>query len=619
MRKILVIASLLLSIQNLNAQRNDQELKRDSVVGWNYVTNPVKPNAVYKPIKSEYANGATYSVWQQQAVDVLINWIQQSYLPRGLVMRRIDKNDQRYYLHLNGPLHTYGANFSGFTANFVNGKINLHCCEQGQRLLAGFNNFPGAYLKGFNPGGLRYFAERATFSSGYSDAELAAEGVDKKIQPNVYPYRTYLSHYHDNGKPFNKIGIVIPKDGVWPFKPVLVKDAIALYRQQLAAYPAIIKDDLGGDYTKNEINTAIERLKPYYNEPAKILNRSILSDDKGHSTLSPTDIINGMSVSKTFPEYFMLVSTTQQTIDLSKKDAPLWVYFDLSPSIDLAGNLSKYDTRFGTGTDHMVYSLVNNLNFEYISKWLVAPERMKDIAYTPAKAPAKSSGNNITASVSVSATAAAKNKDPLTILFEDFEGYDVGPLSAFGWHTYGRGGHVFENATVSAINGQRGKWISLPYNYTFYPDYTKPLPAAFTVNYDVLFGSGIKNTRAAFFFKIDTKSKTSTPIETNDDKFGFQFSIAMSGETETEIRFYQVEYDGKYTRVRLPAYKTGDVVRITVSVNGASVAVSADGKELMRNDKALPAGYTFKRYGWFTQDPAMHLGNIYIKSGMPAK
>lgn len=52
----------------------------------------------YKPIKGQYANSDYYSVWQQQATDMLINWIQQSYLPRGLVMSTIEKSDDRWYV-----------------------------------------------------------------------------------------------------------------------------------------------------------------------------------------------------------------------------------------------------------------------------------------------------------------------------------------------------------------------------------------------------------------------------------------------------------------------------------------------------------------------------------------
>lgn len=617
MKIALTITMVFVFAVALQAQRNDTELNRDSVVGWKYVSNPPKANAVYKPIKSQIANAGTYSVWQQQASDLLLSWIQQSYLPRGLVMRTITKNDQRWSLYSNGPLHSYGVDFLGYSAHFVQGKIDLHCCEQGQRLVAGFNDFPGVYLKGFNPGGLYFFAEQAQFTSGDDDAQLSKEGIDKKIQPNLYGYRTYLDHYHDNGQQMFKIGVVVPKNGEWPFKPVLVKDAIAFYNQQLAAYPDLLKYDY--DYRIKQINTAIERLKPFYNEPAKILNKTILTDDKGHSAVSPVDIVNGKSIDKTFPEYFTLVSATQQTINQTKTDKPLWMYLYLTPmNVSLVGNPANFDTKFGTEIPHMVYSLLRNFNFDYVSKWLVQQEAMKAVAYKPLNVPAQSTASNIVSAVSTSATATAKNKDPFTILYEDFDGYPTGTFSSNGWHTYGyHSGNNFENATLTTIAGQKGKWVSIPNGFTFYPDYKKPLPAGFMVNYDISFGSGVKNKRSSLVFKIDTRPlKNKPPIETSDDQSGFQFSIAMSGETETEIRFMKVKYDGKFTDVRLPAFKTDDVAHISISVNGAAIAVSVNGKELMHDDNGLPDGYTFTRYGWYSGEQNITLSNIYIKSNM---
>lgn len=94
----LIAISLVLFSKQVNARQGDLELNRDSVVGWRYVINPPNPNAFYKPIKGQYANSDYYSVWQQQATDMLINWILQSYLPRGLVMSTIAKNDDRWHV-----------------------------------------------------------------------------------------------------------------------------------------------------------------------------------------------------------------------------------------------------------------------------------------------------------------------------------------------------------------------------------------------------------------------------------------------------------------------------------------------------------------------------------------
>lgn len=617
--KIALLLFFAVSLQNAFAQRSDNELNRDSVVAWQYVSNPIKPNTVYKPIKSQYANGAVYSVWQQRASDMLIGWIQQSYLPRGLVMRTIAKNDERWYVDANGPLQSYGVNFLGYETHFANGKIDLRCCEQGQRLVAGFNDFPGVYVKGFNPGGLYFFAEQAQFTSGDDDAQLFKEGIDKKIQPSLYSYRTYLDHYHDNGQQIFKMGVVVPKNGNWPFTPVLVKDAVAYINQQIAACPSILQKN---PYSAEPVKKALERLKPYYNEVAKLRAdynyTNAIHDDNGHYLLNPEAIINGNPINKTFPEYNILVTATQQTIDQSKKDDPLWLYLNLTPtSVALQGNPAKFDTRFGTGIPHMVNALLSNFNFDDVAKWLAQPDARKSMAYTPVKIPAKTSGISTFSPATVSVNAAAKNRDPFIILYEDFDGYSVGALSAKGWHTYGHDGHSFENATLNTVSGQSGKWISIPGAYTFYPDLKQALPGSFIVNYDIYFAGNISNKRTPHYFRLDTKDpnpKKSVPIDLNDiNREGIQFAIAMSGEGESNKRYMSAGVDEVSNKIKTTAFKEKDVAHISVLVNGTTVTVSVNGKEIMRDDKALPAGKTFKRIGWYCTDPNILLGNIEIR------
>ncbi|MBS1737930.1 MAG: hypothetical protein JSS98_15205, partial [Bacteroidetes bacterium] len=448
------------------------------------------------------------------------------------------------------------------------------------------------------------------------------EGIDKKIQPNLYGYRTYLDHYHDNGQQMFKIGVVVPKNGEWPFKPVLVKDAVAYINQQLAAYPGILQKN---PYAAEPVKKALERLKLYYNEVAKLEGHSnfdnAMNDGNDHYLLNPEAIINGKPISKTFPEYSILVSTTQQTIADTKKDSPLWMYFNLTPTnVTLQGNPANFDTKFGTEIPHMVYSLLHNFNFDYVSKWLAQPDAMKSDSYKPLNLPAQSTANNIVTTVNTSANAVAKNKDPFTILYEDFDGYETGTFSAAGWHTYGHNGHSFENATLSSIIGQSGKWINVPNAYTFYPDFTKPLPASFTVNYDVFFDSKISNKRSAIYFRLDTydpNPKKSNPIDLHDmNRNGFQFEIAPSGETEVSKRFMEMKYNETLTDTRLTNIKTNEPTHISIAVNGAAVSVTVNGKEVMHDDNFLPAGKTFKRYGWYAGSEKIYLSNIYIKSNM---
>lgn len=618
---LLIILFFTLAIQPCEAQ-SDQELNRDSVIGWQYISNPPKANVVYKPVKSKQLNGATYTAWQQQASDMLINWIQQSYLPRGVVMRTIAKNDDRWSLSGNGPLHSYGVDFLGYSTHFAHGKIDLRCCEEGQRLVAGFNDFPGKFIEGFTPGGLYFFAEQAQFSTGDDEAQLTKESIDKRIQANLYNYRTYFDHYHNNGQQVFKIGVVVPKNGEWPFRPVLVKDAVAYIQQQMAAYPGIMKNN---PYSEESVKKNLERLKPYFNEVVKLNAgynyHSAINDGNGHYLLNPEVIINGKPINKTFPEYNILVTTTRETIDQTKTDNPLWVYFNLTPTdIFLEGNLSKYDAKLSTGITHMVYSMLNNFNYDLIAKWLLKQDAGKNMTYTPVNKPSRSSGNTTAGPVTISSTAAAMNKDPYTILYEDFEGYPPGELSAKKWHTAGYG---FVNSSLVVVNGQSGKWVTIPEKFTFYPDLDIPLPKNYTVSYDVYFGKGISNKRSLHYFRLDAydpKSKFPKPMNIGSavDK-GTDFGIAMSGETITECKFYNGKITELYKDVRIPAFKENEVAHVSLSVSGTAIAVFVNGKEVIKNENALPAGTSYKRAGWYCGSPGILLGNIHIKSDSPVQ
>ncbi|WP_449437539.1 hypothetical protein [Pedobacter steynii] len=61
---------LMIYVSIAQAQRNDTELNRDSVLAWKCLTN-VPKQRVYKPIKDNETPGSTYTVWQQHTADML--------------------------------------------------------------------------------------------------------------------------------------------------------------------------------------------------------------------------------------------------------------------------------------------------------------------------------------------------------------------------------------------------------------------------------------------------------------------------------------------------------------------------------------------------------------------
>lgn len=137
------------------------------------------------------------------------------------------------------------------------------------------------------------------------------------------------------------------------------------------------------------------------------------------------------------------------------------------------------------------------------------------------------------------------------------------------------------------------------------------------------FGKDVSNKRVNFSFRLDTDDpnpRKSTPLDLSDlVSNGIDFSLAMSGEIESEKRYYLPGYEKDKRKIRIENLKENSAAHITVSVKGASLSVSVNGKEVMHDDNALPAGKTFKRYGWYCSEPAMMLSNIDVKSATPVK
>ena len=73
------------------------------------------------------------------------------------------------------------------------------------------------------------------------------------------------------------------------------------------------------------------------------------------------------------------------------------------------------------------------------------------------------------------------------------------------------------------------------------------------------------------------------------------------------------KYDETIGRINITGLKPNEVAHVSISVNGAAVAVAVNGKEVMHDNNALPSGKTFKRYGWYCGVPGIYLSHIEIR------
>ena len=154
------------------------------------------------------------------------------------------------------------------------------------------------------------------------------------------------------------------------------------------------------------------------------------------------------------------------TLERCKSDTPQWVV--VSWTAQLNDPVIK----------HLHDAVLNQFNLEYIYNRFFDPEKVKGLPYTPLR-PARAE----TAAADASAVSKTLAADPSVFFFEDFSRTPVGkpPLN---WHS--NLDNTGASSLVVELKGLEGRWASLS-GFTVTPAQLKgPLPADFTVSYELV-------------------------------------------------------------------------------------------------------------------------------------
>ena len=125
-------------------------------------------------------------------------------------------------------------------------------------------------------------------------------------------------------------------------------------------------------------------------------------------------------------------------------------------------------------------AVINNFNFEFVHNYFFAPEKVKGRSYAPLRNPA---ATEPVATTAASASSKARAADPNVHFFDDFSTTPVGK-APIGWKsTLNNNG---ASSVVATIDGMEGRWATTT-GFTLTPGQLKtPLPADFTVTYDLV-------------------------------------------------------------------------------------------------------------------------------------
>jgi len=234
-------------------------------------------------------------------------------------------------------------------------------------------------------------------------------------------------------------------------------------------------------------------------------------------------------------------------------------------------------------------AVINNFNFEYVHNYFFAPEKVSGRPYAPLRNPA---AVETVATTAASASSKTRAADPNVLFFEDFSTTPVGK-APIGWKsTLDRNG---ASSVVATLDGLEGRW-AMTSGFVLTPSQLKtPLPADFTVTYDLVAAANYTWGTRGMTFSL-SKGPASGGAGTFVSLRLRPGSGSGAGEAVLEARFPNGDgYLGGSKYFTVPGFsdKAQSKVAVMLVKQGERLQVFLNTVKVFESDKAIPAGLVF--------------------------
>ncbi len=288
--------------------------------------------------------------------------------------------------------------------------------------------------------------------------------------------------------------------------------------------------------------------------------------------------------------------------ELAKTGAPQWIVVEWSCELQHPTSKRLHD------------AVINNFDFEFLYNYFFAPEKVKGRSYAPLRDPA---AIETVVTTAASASSKARAADPNVYFFEDFSTTPVGKTPV-GWKsTLNNSG---ASSTVVTLDGMAGHWATTS-GFLLTPGQLKmPLPADFTLTYDLVASANYTWGARGMTFKLSNGARV--------DAFGGSFvsmklrpgSGSADGEFELEAEFPKTQgYLSGSKWFKVPGFsdKAQSKVAVMIVKQGERLQVFLNKAMVFESDKAIPAGFLFNQLwmnhqGRFDANTRMFISNLTI-------
>lgn len=383
--KYILFAILICGAVFAKAQPTFYDSYTDEVIGWKKIYN--YPPAT-KPIQVE---DKTYSASQISVANLLTNWMQMSYMPKGAlgdVKKTVLPKLGLYNSYVKALPHSYGAvvySYVFLKKDASNKWVNETAHANIWRIMA--NEVPNADYYG-----IPFLNNNKEFYFTIPDTD---EQRWKNVQENTKNHPVIKKYYNtilpDFGGASNGKLIILSKDNVFPFQQLTIGEVLSLCENSISNWFEVEKKKIAeaNQYPGNKnmykdyefhLGQAKEKAgsaKQFLKE----LNKKYLDRSKQPAFLSNgkfdiADLANKSDIfsdgeNNNYPVYKIKNELKAQC----KTDKPQWI------TISWGGGTLSDDKKY----KHFNESIINNFNYDYLYDYFFDNEKVKGKQYKSLK------------------------------------------------------------------------------------------------------------------------------------------------------------------------------------------------------------------------------------------
>ncbi len=616
MKKILLFASIIVSVATSFAQTISRKSIEDSVFGWNKVYH-------LKGFKESHKmDNRVYSIAQLSICDSLVNWIQASYIPKGGIgdVKKVVFPKQSVYSPYNKGLpQGFGVTSFLWSMQWKNNKIvPIQETEIPWGIAA--NEVPGMSVNMLSTENQYYFF----MQEGERFFDVTPAEVRKKYEIKTLPQFKKYTTWHLTSSRYDRNGglvdaVLLCKNNQLPFMPVSIGQMILQTAEMIKVKheekkKKIIENAHGNqhdiDYFTKYENENFEKAKTSVTKLQEKYKNKLADHAALPSNYDYIDLINGYDMftrseigesPSSLPPRFPVYKLAPDTYELCKKNQPQWILVTWNWMTSNASELYMHE------------SIINNFNFDYVYNFFFDTEKIKGQPYKPLRSPVYKDAVVITEA----SEASKKNTTDKNIhFFEDFSttGVNQKPI---GWKsTTGING---TKAVTTSLDGLAGNWAVIS-DYSLTPiQLVKPLPQNFTLIFDVVASQNFTWGAKRLHFKL--AKETSPGNEESFLDLGLRPGYdGRDGDASLETKFPSPPgYSNGANSFVAPGFsnnKKNNRITITIKKIDEKLLVFIDKTKIAEYEKAIPAAHLFNAMSFYSynsgENDKFYISNIKI-------